>query len=561
MFAVPNRIHWTLTVLLLFPLGSLAQKPNPKAPALTAVSLSGAQRGTQVEVTITGKNLANPTGVWTSFPATVTIPNDKNNGKNAAALRVSLNVPKDAPLGFHTLRLATNTGMSNALIFCIDDLPQVADTGKNHSKSTAQKVTLPCVVMGTVEKELNDYYQFDAKAGEQISFEILGRRLGSDLDPQLSLFDASTGRELPRAYNNDAPGLQTDARLTYTFEKAGSYLVEVRDALYRGAGTYRYRLRIGDFPCATTPYPLVAQRGSKVNVVFTGDNVDGITSMVDVPNDPTESVVWVAPKGKSGVSGWPVALHLSDLPSTVETEPNTDPKQATRIQAPGGVSGRFLKKAEKDHFVFTAKKGQKFTIEARTVDVGTETEVYFRVTDAKGKQLAVTNPAKAASVNFNCPADGDYFVIVEHLNYETGPSEAYHLEISPVAASYSLALALDRFEVQSGKPLSIPILATRAGYAGPIEVTVIGNPALSGTVTIPAGQPKKANTPGATLKVTVKAGTPPGPLSFMIQGKAMVGGQAVIHYASVNALVDATTAKLPYPPPQFLTQIGLAVLP
>ena len=38
--------------------------------------------------------------------------------------------------------------------------------------------------------------------------------------PWRALFDAS-GRELPGGHSNDAPGLQTDARLTYTFKNTG----------------------------------------------------------------------------------------------------------------------------------------------------------------------------------------------------------------------------------------------------------------------------------------------------------------------------------------------------
>src|SRR5436190_8452072 len=97
--------------------------PNPQAPTLNMPGPMGMQRGTKLELTLTGTNLASPTGLWTSFPAKVTIPTDNNNGKDAAKLRVVLEVPKEAPLGFHSLRLATTNGMSNLRLFCIDDLP------------------------------------------------------------------------------------------------------------------------------------------------------------------------------------------------------------------------------------------------------------------------------------------------------------------------------------------------------------------------------------------------------------------------------------------------------
>src|SRR5205807_6031071 len=130
------------------------------------------------------------------------------------------------------------------------------------------------VVVGRADAEISDWFKVNVKAGQRVSFEILGRRLGSALDPQLTLFDARNARELPGGHSNDAPGLQTDPRLTYTFKEAGDYLVEIRDVSFRGGEDYHYRLRIGDFPCATTPLPLAAKRGAKVSVQFAGPQVD-----------------------------------------------------------------------------------------------------------------------------------------------------------------------------------------------------------------------------------------------------------------------------------------------
>src|SRR5215470_14184104 len=86
---------------------------NPQAPTLNMPAPMGMQRGTKLDLTLTGTNLNEPTGLWTSFPAKVTIPTDNNNGKDGGKLRVQLEVPADAPLGFHSLRLATSRGMSN----------------------------------------------------------------------------------------------------------------------------------------------------------------------------------------------------------------------------------------------------------------------------------------------------------------------------------------------------------------------------------------------------------------------------------------------------------------
>ena len=149
--------------VLLVAVPARAQKtpvpPNPAAPVLKPVTPHGAQRGTTIDLTLTGSNLAEPTGLWLDFPAKATFPPENNNGKDGGKLLVRLEVPKDAPMGFHALRLATTRGLSNLRLFCVDDLPQVLAKDDNHALATAQPVAPPCVVVGRTASESNDYYQ------------------------------------------------------------------------------------------------------------------------------------------------------------------------------------------------------------------------------------------------------------------------------------------------------------------------------------------------------------------------------------------------------------------
>jgi hypothetical protein len=232
-------------------------------------------------------------------------PTDMNNGKEPAKLRVVLEVSKDAPLGFQTVRLATARGMSNFRTFCIDDLPQAMEVDTNQNKTTPQALVVPSVMIGRADAEKSDWYKVTVKAGERLSFEVIGRRLGSAFDPQITLHSAATGREIPGGHSNDSPGSQTDPRLSYTFKDAGDYLVEVRDMMYRGGPDYFYRLRVGDFPLATSPLPLAAAR-SKVSVGFAGPHVEGVAPVeVTVPSDPTTDIVWVTPKFANGCRAGP----------------------------------------------------------------------------------------------------------------------------------------------------------------------------------------------------------------------------------------------------------------
>jgi hypothetical protein len=533
--------------------------PNPQAPTLNMPAPLGVQRGVPLDLTLTGANLAGPKALWTGFPAKVTIPTDKNNGKDNGSLRVHLEVPKDAPLGLYPIRLATGRGLSNLRLFCVDDLPQITEVDTNRSSSTAQAVPIPCVVVGRTDAEISDYYKVTVKAGQRVTFEVLGRRLGSGLDAQLSLIDPRTHKEL--AFSNDAPGLQTDPRITYTFKEAGDYLLELRDTRWAGGGDFYYRLRVGDFPCATTAVPMAAKRGTQAVVNFAGPHVEGVAPVtVAVPADPAARSLWVAPRGANGLYGWPVALGVSDLDEIVEQEPNNEPGKATRIPAPGAVTGRFQTKGDIDHFVFAAKKGQRWLIQAQTHEFSSPTEVYMVLRDAKGAQLGVTNPAVDPQIDFTAPADGDYVLAVEDLIYAGGPEETYRITVKPRQPGFDLTLGIDRHDVPPGGVAAIPIqTVVYRDYNGPIDVSVVGHPGLSGQ-TVLHPHPPVPNQAAGWLFLAARPDVAPGPSQVYIQGKAMINGKPVMAYASAEAFVKQELAGLPHPPRDLARPVGVAVV-
>jgi hypothetical protein len=354
--------------------------------------------------------------------------------------------------------------------------------------------------------------------------------------------------------------LQTDARLTYTFKTAGEYLVAVRDVSYRGGEDFHYRLRIGDFPCATTALPLAVKRGGKATVRFAGPNVEGVAPVeVTAPADPMVTSLSLAPRGANGLFGWPVSVALSDLDETMEIEPNNEPAKSNRVPVPGAVTARFEQKGDIDCFVFALKKGTRHLIEAHTLEHGSPTEVYMTLHDAKGAQVQASNPAAAARMDFTPPADGDYTLHVEHLHLWGGPDEVYRITVTPFEPGFDLAVAPDRFDVQQGGKLSVPVRATRRDFEEPIEISAVGPKGISGKLDVPAGKMPPPNQPLGTLVISIADDVPAGPYAFQIQGKATINGKVVTRPASVRAFVSQGLANLPLPPPETFTSIGLAV--
>ncbi len=407
------------------------------APVLNFSLPLGCQRGVTQELILTGTNIVPAAQFWTGFPAKVEMPaDDKLTGDGK--VKVLLTAPAETPLGLYPVRILCPGGLSNMRLFAVDELPQAIDNDANHDKAKPQEIATPCVVAGRTDTDVSDYFRIKVKPGERLSFEILGRRLGSPIDPLISLHGGKFLREI--AHDNDSPGCQSDPRLSYTFKEGGDYLVEVRDVLGRGGPDFVYRLRIGDFPLATAPVPMAAKAGSKVQVNFAGTFVDGVKPVdVVVPNEPAGSVVWVAPKA-GGQSGWPVPLIVSDVEEIVEKEPNQNAAQATRLPFPGGATGRFTPGDEADVYAVALKKGQKIAAEVQSLEWGSPTLVYLAIKNSKtGAELVKSNPTAPSPgdqrIEFTAADDGDILIEIQHLLYQGGPVESYHLSVRPVTPS------------------------------------------------------------------------------------------------------------------------------
>jgi hypothetical protein len=539
---------------------SWGQKPpppaNPQAPTINPLA-TGIQRGVPLDLVVTGSQLANPTGVSLGIAAKIVIPTQDKNGEDPAKFKVRIEVPADTPVGWYPFRLATLKGASNLRVFCVDDLPQIVGAGANRSKGTAQAIPVPCAVHGAVSAEQGDYYKFTVKAGQRLSFDCLARRLGSAIDAYLYVYDAKGTREL--AFDNDSPGCQTDPRISYTFKEAGEYLLEVKDVLNRGGSEFFYRIRIGDFPLATTPVPMAAKRGTKARIDFAGPAVDGVAPVdVDVPSDPALNVIWVSPKSAAGLHGWPVPLALSNHDEIVEMEPNNDPKSANRIVVPGGISGRFQQSDDTDYYVFAAKKGQKLAVEAHTLEYYSPTLVHLVLKNAKtAAEIAKSNPQVPPPadqrIDFTVPDDGDFLLEVTHLHFAGGPSESYRLTVRPSTPSFDVVLPNERFDVAPGGAAAIPVQIVRKGYTGPIELSTRGHPGLIGTAMIKAG--KNA----AILLVAAKTDLPMGVCQFQILGKATIDKETILQAAGAKAQVVQALNGLAYPPMHLQSFVALAV--
>lgn len=313
--------------LLAATLLTLAATSAWAQPAVTQVTPSAAAPGKTIDVTITGTKLDDPLTIWTSFPAKIFVLSDPAAPrKDRTKLECKVMLDASVPVGIGGLFVATPEGVSDPYMIVVDDLPSVADAGPNRSLATAQEVTLPVAIEGAAAAAGSCFYKFAAKAGQRVAVEVLARRLASTLDPVVWLRDTS-GREI--LMSDDDSGLGADCRFAHTFQADGVYVLELRDNAFAGGG--RFRLRIGDFPIVSAPFPLGAKLGGPAKFEFAGRSVEGVAPL-DVTAPPTSLTnrLDLSVKFPGGQSSALAIAATSTLLEVVEAEPNDTPETATK---------------------------------------------------------------------------------------------------------------------------------------------------------------------------------------------------------------------------------------
>lgn len=554
---MPARLCASAAVLLLMTVPSVLPAQSP--PVISSTRPQAVLPGGSTRVVIQGSQLAEASQVWTSFPATATLAADvDNNGNDATKATWQFDVPAEVPVGIHGLRIAGPGGVSALKLLLVDDLPSLPSQGSNTSRQAAQEVTLPVAIDGTVPSLSYQYFRFSAKAGESLSIEVVARRLGSALDPFIRLFNPQ-GREV--AWSDDEAGLRGDARLHHTFESDGPYTLELRDIRYQGGGAHFYRLRLGDFPIVSVPYPLGAPRGEQTAVTFVGPDAAAVApALVTLAPDEQEEAVNVGAKIINGRSSALALLRVAQSAATPEIEPNDSIEQATAAALGTTFSGRIDQPGDSDIFKVTASKGQKFTFRSITRRVGAPTSAYVRILNQTGGQLAAKEDFGVgdASFDYTFPAYGDYFVSVDELHGRGGGQFGYLIETAPATAGFDLSVSANTVNIGLNSTSSVTVNANRRGYNGPIQVAAVGLP--EGIISQPT-----VIGPGMKSVVLTLTSTAPSArnqvIPIRITGTATIGKQDVVAVASAEDAMKAGFHSVPWAPQSLTRHIAVGIGP
>lgn len=457
-------------------------------PSLSAITPYGFQRGTEVDVTLSGARLGDSQELLFYSPGVqvVELTADKDN-----VVQAKLAIADDCRLGIHAVRVRTATGVSNLMTFTVGALPAVDEKEPNSEFTEPQPVPLGCTVSGIVQNEDVDHYVVEAKAGERIVAELEGIRLGyTFFDPYLAILN---DKRFELARSDDAALLRQDCLCSIVAPEDGKYIVQVRESAYGGNGSCKYRLHIGKFPRPTAVVPAGGKPGETITVRWIGDPTGDRTEQITLPTEPSDEYGLFA-EDQFGISPSPNNIRIVDLENTLEVEPNDAAAQATPATAPGALNGVIEKPGDVDFFKFTAKKGQVFDVRvyARNI-LRSPLDSVLVVRRANGSAVGSNDDSGGPDsyLRFTAPADEEYFVqIYDHLK-SGGPDYAYRIEIAPVERTVTMTVpervryVSQTLTVPQGNRMALMINAARANWGGELNVQVEGMPAGLTMQTVP----------------------------------------------------------------------------
>ena len=480
----------------------------------------------------------------------------QSNPAIADIVTVQVTMTANAGPGERELRLETPGGLTNPLVFCVGQLPEVreaesASSGEPGNRKEAKfdrppqtgapetetTITLPAIVNGQITPGDVDLFRFQAHKGERLVVAASARALVPYLPDAVPgwfqavvvLYDAK-GKEL--AYDDDYR-FHPDPVLFYQITKDGEYVVEIRDALYRGREDFVYRIALGQLPFVTSIFPLGCKAGDQARIEVKGWNLPQTHLTQDARNEGPGVVQLTM--GKRNLLSNHVPFALDDLPECLEKEPNNKLGEAQPVVLPLIVNGRVDRPGDWDVFRFEGRRGDEVVAEVYARRLDSPVDSVLELTDATGRQLAynddhedkgagLTTHHADSWLRATLPADGSYDVHVGDAQHKGGPEYAYRLRISAPRPDFELRIVPSSINVRGGTAVITVYALRKDGFAGEIPLALKNAPAgfvLSGA-RVPANQDQ------VRLTLTVPPAPIREPLSLSLEGRAVIQGRKVV---------------------------------
>jgi hypothetical protein len=496
-----------VSAVLVFTSAVRADLPSPRFDRLTPL---GAAAGSSVEVEVVGADIEAAKTLLFDHPGI--------KAEYVKDRKFKVTVSAEVPAGTYDARLVARWGISNPRLFAVSrGFTEVVEKEPNDEPATAQIVAVNSIVNGTSDQGREDVFRFTAKKGQRVVVECAAQRLDSQLDGVLALTDAD-GKLL--ASNGDYFG--KDPLVEFFAPRDGEYFATLNDLSFRGGQPYR--LLISDRPHVENVFPRVVEAGRAASLTVFGRNLgngskpspflvndlplDSLNESITPPNDVLKRGLFRFTEHPTGHSVLPTAatctltgfqhrgipLLISDIPVTLELEPNDTPSRPQALKLPAMVSARFDKERDADWYEIEPPESGSYWFEVYCERIAGRADPYLVIVDDKDNRVAELDDFGArmnafdghirdVSGSANLNAKKKYRVLVQDRYRRGGARYQYVLSIRKSAPDF-FAAAIHHQNPGPGGTTILKggavyldiVIHNTGGFNGPLTITAEGLP-------------------------------------------------------------------------------------
>jgi len=485
------------------------------------------------------------------------------NRQLSELLEVEVTIDKNAQLGDREMRLVGKGIITSPMKFQIGSHNEFLEKEPNN-KAAFQSMTqtlklnrdknlpkdtaldLPIVINGQIMPGDIDRFRFKAKGGEKLVISAEARTLIpflADAVPgwfqaTITLYD-SNGKKV--AFADDFQ-FHPDPVLYFEIPNAGEYELEIRDSIYRGREDFVYRITLGETPFITSVFPLGTEQGKELSATINGWNLPAGKLTLDALQG--ETVRQARLNYDKGITN-AVSYMVDPLPAVREEVTSTAPVNVQHVTTPVIIDGNICNSMDRDTYSFSAKAGDKITLEVYARRLNSPLDSLVRIMDSTGAVLAVNDDHVLKDSHLHkdtlgivthhadsylttdIPKDGTYYVDIVDSRRHGSIAHNYRLRISEPRPDFALRVTPSSISMRPGSNVPVDIHVLRKdGFDGEIKLSFAESSGITiHQPIIPAGCDKFTTTIRGPKKGSKT------PLTIFLTGEAVHQGKKIVRVA------------------------------
>lgn len=346
--------------------------------------------------------------------------------------KFQITVSADVPTGFYEVWGVGRNGASVPRVFWVAPRAQLAAPQPANDQQPVPQLTPAGIIVDRYVAAKVQRYDLPLEAGKKVRVSVVDARIDSRALTELQVLGPDA-RPVTAARSTSREG----ASVEITADQAGTYRIELRDAIYRGGDEFFYALVLdpADAPTVNIPTAAWANREMLAKALAAASGQVPATRELTAMN---------------------LSRYFSPEHAFFASPP--DPSTPLAVTLPCLISGTFGTSASGQAFEFTAKKGDAYWIDVASQQLDQNTDPHLSI-------FKVTPAPTPATATAAAPGSGDNSAVkLDRIAEQDDPAPLGTVPFRIVCADPSL-----RFDAPEDATYRIVVrdqLASNAATAG-----------------------------------------------------------------------------------------------